>query len=63
MWTEIIKNLNSAGLSDVEIARRVGVNQSTITRLRHGLVKNTSYQTGQALIDLRDEIAQERQAA
>ena len=61
MWTDIIKELGKVGLSDAEIARRVGANQTTITRLKNGRTADTSYQTGVAILRLLDE--QKKQAA
>jgi predicted transcriptional regulator len=58
MWQEIIKQLGETGLTDAEIARRVGTNQTTITRLKNGRIADTSYQTGYALHRLLDETKQ-----
>lgn len=58
MWQEIIKQLGETGLTDAEIARRVGTNQTTITRLKNGRIADTSYQTGHALHRLLDDIKQ-----
>ena len=59
MWTTLLTELNRAGLSDTEIGRRVGIAQSTISRLRKGVTKETSWETGQALIALRGQVAPE----
>ena len=55
MWTEIIKELGKIGLTDAEIARQVGANQTTITRLKNGRIADTSYQTGVAILRLLDD--------
>ena len=56
MWKDIILSLSQCGLSDAEIGKRVGVNQSTITRLKNGQLVDTAYRTGRALIELRDAV-------
>lgn len=61
MWQEIIKTLGQKGLTDAEIARRVGTNQTTITRLKNGRIADTSYRTGVALMQLAE--AEDKQAA
>ena len=55
MWTEVIKELGKIGLTDAEIARQVGANQTTITRLKNGRIADTSYQTGAAILRLLDD--------
>ena len=63
MWPKILTELNDAGLSDNEIARRVGINQSTISRLRNGELCDTAYQTGLKLLALHVSVLSEKQAA
>ena len=62
MWQQIIKELGQIGLTDAEIARRVGANQTTITRLKNGRIADTSYQTGHALHQLLADVRQKQAA-
>jgi transcriptional regulator with XRE-family HTH domain len=63
MWKKLLSELNDAGLSDNEIARRVGINQSTVSRLRNGELSDTAYQTGLKLQALHVSVLAEKQAA
>ena len=63
MWTKILTELNAAGLSDNEIARRIGINQTTVSRLRNGSVADTAYQTGIAINRLYADVVLRQKAA
>jgi transcriptional regulator with XRE-family HTH domain len=59
MWSEVIKSLRSRGLSQRAIAVRVGVDQSTISRLEDGRITDPRHSLACALLDLqrRHEVA------
>lgn len=52
MWPQIIKLLQSQGLSQAKVAERVGVDQSTICRLADGRSPEPRYSVAEALIHL-----------
>lgn len=52
MWPQIIKFLQSQGMSQAKVADRVGVDQSTICRLADGRSPEPRYSVGEALIAL-----------
>jgi transcriptional regulator with XRE-family HTH domain len=52
MWPQIIKLLQSQGMSQAKVADRVGVDQSTICRLADGRSPEPRYSVGEALIAL-----------
>lgn len=51
-WKNLLADLKSRGWTQVQIAARVGVSQSTISELSRGEVKDPSYGLGRALEDL-----------
>lgn len=51
-WTEHIKLIMGRGLTQAEIARRVGSTQATIANLVVGRAKEPGHALGQALIQL-----------
>lgn len=62
MWPQIIKLLQTQGMSQAKVADRVGVDQSTICRLADGRSPEPRYSVGEALIDLaggREVLAQQ----
>lgn len=52
MWPQIIRLLQSQGMSQAKMAERVGVDQSTICRLADGRSPEPRYSVGEALIAL-----------
>jgi len=56
MWTETIKHLQQAGLSQAQIASLVGCSQPTIHRLLKGETRNPSFLFGQRLLTLEQKI-------
>ena len=61
-WPELIKQLQARGLTQVELARRCGVAQSTVSDLAGGRTKSPSFELGAALVKLSQE-APPKQAA
>jgi len=62
MWPQIIKLLQSQGMSQAKVADRVGVDQSTICRLADCTSPEPRYSVGEALISLaggREALAQQ----
>lgn len=51
-WPELIQSIMNRGVSQVEISRRLGCGQSTISNLLIGRVKEPGHALGQALIQL-----------
>lgn len=49
---KIISELMAAGVSQVEIAKSIGVEQPTVSRYADGEIKNCSYPIGAKLIEL-----------
>ena len=62
-FRKIIIDLNAAGLSDREIARRTGVTQPAISRMRNKRGVDPRYSLGHALCELHTEIVERRDAA
>lgn len=52
---EAVETLRAAGLTEATIAARVGTRQSTINKIRRGLM-NPTYAVGKALVDLAEQI-------
>lgn len=53
MWEEIIRDLIAAGLSEGEIATRIGTSQPTINRIKLGRRKRVEHEIGEALLALQ----------
>jgi transcriptional regulator with XRE-family HTH domain len=51
----LLKKLNEK-MSDADIAEAVGLSQPTITRLRNGTHKTTSFEYGQAINKLAEKM-------
>lgn len=51
-FQQIIRQLNRSGLSDREIARRTGVTQPAISRIRNTPGVDPRYSLGKALLEL-----------
>lgn len=61
MWTEIITNIQRiSGMTDGQIAAVVGVDQTSISRLRNGTVADCKYKTGKAIMALHDRMMKKR---
>lgn len=56
MWTRIIQEIIDAGWTERAIAKEAGVEQPTINRLKKGIRKSTSYETGEKLKKLHDRV-------
>lgn len=54
---EAIARLKQAGLTEVAIAAQVKSSQSTINRIGNGVLKDPSYRTGRALVDLAESVS------
>jgi len=52
MWQEIITELNELGMKDVDIARELLLDKSTISRLGSGETFDPKYSVGISLVDL-----------
>lgn len=53
--TEAVHTLLAAGLSETDIAKRVGTTQPTVNRIRRGAM-TPSYPMGKALVDLAQSL-------
>lgn len=62
MFENVIKDLLAAGMTEAEIANRVGKSVPTINRIRNGK-QIPLYPLGDALVKLRAEICPDRAAA
>lgn len=51
-WPDLIADLQRIGWTQVRIAERAKTSQNTISDLRRGAAKSTSYEIGQALVRL-----------
>lgn len=51
-WTHLLAELKRAGLTQSEIAQRVGAPQSVISVLSTGKFRNPSFAVGFALVEL-----------
>jgi transcriptional regulator with XRE-family HTH domain len=56
MWRELIVELVAAGLSEREIADKVGVAQPTINRIKLGRRKRVEHETGELLLKLHRQV-------
>ena len=55
-WQTVITEIKSGlGITQVQLAERVGVAQTSISELERGIVKDPRYSTGAALMELRRE--------
>jgi len=55
MFNQVVEKLIQSGLTESEIASRVGSSQPSINRIRRGKQKNVGYQLGDALLKLSQE--------
>lgn len=55
MFSDVVEALIRSGLTESEIAARVGSSQSWINRIRRGKVKSVGYALGDNLLKLADE--------
>lgn len=62
-WPKLIKDLTSAGLTQVRIAELCDVAQSTISDLGSGKIKSPSYALGVRLIELHRQQRSKRPEA
>lgn len=53
-WVDVIQALQTAGLSQTQIADECGTNQSGISDLKNGVTKDPRYSLGSALLRLLD---------
>ena len=52
-WQTVITEIKSSlGITQVQLAERVGVTQTSISELERGIVKDPRYSTGAALVEL-----------
>lgn len=56
MWTTLIRDLLDTGLSEKEIAEKIGSTQPSINRIRNGK-QTPGFQTGTALLRLKDSLS------
>lgn len=54
-WKSVIGELEASGLTQKEIADRVGCSQPYVSQLKSGARKKPEFETGQALVDLHRE--------
>ena len=59
-WTELLRDLSSTGLTQVEIAAAVGAHQSTISDLARGKTATPSFEIGDKLRDLHKRVQRRR---
>jgi transcriptional regulator with XRE-family HTH domain len=50
--TEMVRLLRQSGFTQTELAERIGVNQSTISRLESGEMVGVSFEIGMRIYDL-----------
>ena len=51
-WTQIIRDLMAAGLTQIEIARRIGASQALVSALLNGKRRSPNWKLGDSLIKL-----------
>lgn len=59
MWKDVITELVASGLSEKEIAARVGVTQPTINRIKLGRRKKVEHEVGEALLNLQKSVRED----
>jgi transcriptional regulator with XRE-family HTH domain len=62
MWTKIITSLLDSGLTQQEIASRVGVAQASISDLKSGKTKQPNWQLGDDLLRLHKQRSRKQAA-
>ena len=63
-WQTVITEIKSRlGITQVQLAKRVGVAQTSISELERGIVKDPRYTTGNALMELHRKAARKRGSA
>ena len=55
MFSAIVEKLIRSGMTESEIAAKVGCSQPSVNRIRKGKQKNLSYELGAALLALSNE--------
>jgi transcriptional regulator with XRE-family HTH domain len=60
MFNEIVEKLIQSGMTESEIAAKVGSSQPSINRIRRGKQKNVGYSLGDALLTLLAERCPDR---
>jgi hypothetical protein len=58
----MLEELKAKDLTDIEIHRRTGIPQATVTRLRNGTHEDTNYQYGKRIEALHGEVCEKEGA-
>lgn len=63
-WQTVITDIKLClGVTQAQIAKRIGIAQASISELERGIVKDPRYTTGHALIELHRKAIRKRGAA
>lgn len=62
-WPEVLRKIVATGLSQAEIARRVGLSQPTVSNLLSGKIKTTGYGYGVKIMALHKAVTRSRAGA
>lgn len=62
-WKALLKDLKDAGHTQVQIAERCGVSQSSVSELSRGEIKSPSFDFGTKLLQMHGELSADQQAA
>ena len=57
LWTQLIRELREAGLTQEDIAASIGVSQPSVSDLANGKTKNPSFEVGDKLRALHKRIS------
>ena len=63
-WQTVITDIKSGlGITQAQLARRIGIAQASVSDIERGIVKDPRYTTGNALMELHRKAARKRGAA
>lgn len=63
-WQTVITDIKSGlGITQAQLAKRIGIAQASVSDIERGIVKDPRYTTGNALIELHRKAARKRGAS
>lgn len=63
-WQTVITDIKSGlGITQAQLAKRIGIAQASVSDIERGIVKDPRYTTGNALMELHRKAARKRGAA
>ena len=63
-WQTVITDIKSGlGITQAQLAKRIGIAQASVSDIERGIVKDPRYTTGNALMELHRKAARKRGAS